>query len=485
MIYIQNGFKSLNGVFFRRLFHAVIGLTCLLYPFLPLSILIILMIILLIILKKISPGTLLYKIMCQNIDSEKYLKKALDKDLRSANNLLIAIIFLLIFNYAFSIEGVTFPLYVIAGAVAISTFATSASKYIEYLNEKQLQWLGKIEYPTKRYKREKRDVFYLSSTFLMLIVGIISSFIICMWIIYWDKISVTIDMAFFIAVIGSVTGALFKSIPSRADKNVSILFSSCMAMWLFASFGYTVPPIEMLLAFIFSLFLGFLAFKTRIADISALLSACLLGVLIIVFSEFVWFLILLTFFLLGGAFTKYKYAYKKSIGIAEAKGGVRSYENVFSNSMAALILAIAYGMHPQYSTIITYAYLGTVATATGDTLASEIGTTSKQQPIMITTLKPAKPGKDGAITLLGEFSAFLGSLIISILAIILGMAENIYLAITVTTLGGFIGTNIDSLLGATLQNRKIINNSEVNFIATFSGAVVSIIIYLMITTGFI
>ncbi|BBL64505.1 hypothetical protein MmazTMA_14820 [Methanosarcina mazei] len=252
-------------------------------------------------------------------------------------------------------------------------------------------------------------------------------------------------------------------------------------MWIFEEFRYWVPPEKMLVALVFSLFLGALAYRAKIADVSALLSAALLGVLIIVFSGLPWFLLLLTFFILGGGFTRYKYAYKESIGIAQAKNGIRSYENVFSNSTAALVLAVAYGVFPDQSLPIIYAYMGTVATATGDTLASEIGTTAKGKPIMITTLKPSEPGSDGAVSLLGELAAIFGSAIIGVLGYALGISSDLFLSVLITTAGGFFGTNIDSLLGATLQKRGLLSNSGVNFAATFAGAGVSAAIYLLVS----
>lgn len=477
---IQNCVKDLDVICYRHFLHVVLGLTCLLYPFLHLSILVLIMVFLLIILKIISSGILNHKFFFKSQECKTHLEKSFHKQLKSTNYLVLSILFLLILHYAFSLKEVVFPLYVIGGSISISTFATSYAIFFKHSKEKQLKKLDKINYPQKNYKKEKKDIFYLLSTFFMLLVGIFSAFFTCVWIIYWNKDPVSIDMVLFIAVIGSVTGALFNSIPSRVDSNISILFSSCMVMWLFASFGYTVPAAQMSFAFVFSFFLGYLAYKAQIADISASLSACLLGILIIVFSDFVWFLILLAFFILGGAVTKYKYAYKESIGIAESKGGVRSYENVFSNSMTALILAIAYGMHPQYSDIITYAYLGTVATATGDTLASEIGTTSKKQPRMITTLKVTKPGIDGSVTILGEMASLFGSFIIGLLAVISGMVSDNYMSIFLICIGGFIGTNIDSILGATLQNRGLLTNSGVNFFATLAGAIVSAFLYLFI-----
>ncbi|MFY9200360.1 MAG: TIGR00297 family protein, partial [Methanosarcina flavescens] len=365
----------------------------------------------------------------------------------------------------------TYPFYIVLAAFAVAAVGNHGIYFSETDHVP--------DFTTRRSRIKKRSFSTLwSSAFLALRIA--AAFLAASWIIYWQGLQVSYNLVFFIAVIGAVTGSLFESIPSKIDKNISVPLGSGMTMWIFEEFRYWVPPEEMVVALAFSFFLGVLAYRAKIADVSALLSAALLGVLIIVFSDLSWFLLLLTFFILGGGFTRYKYAYKESIGIAQAKNGIRSYENVFSNSTAALVLAVAYGVFPEHSLPITYAYMGTVATATGDTLASEIGTTAKGRPRMITTLKPSEPGADGAVSLLGEFAAILGSAVIGILAYLLGVSDNFILTVLVTTAGGFFGTNIDSLLGATLQKRGVLSNSGVNFAATFTGAGISAALYYLI-----
>ncbi|WP_406661426.1 TIGR00297 family protein [Methanolobus sp. ZRKC3] len=403
--------------------------------------------------------------------SREMLSNDIDEGVNTARSLAISVFLLLLISSVLEFTAYSFPLYVIGSCIAISTFGSSAATFIRY--RKKLQILSEKE------SDEEHEECLLPSSIVLLGIGIITAYIAAIWITHWQGIGVSSNMIFFLAVIGSVTGALFESIPSKIDNNISVPLGSGMAMWMFSSFGYSVPVQEMFLALIFSLVLGYLAYKTKIADISALLGAALLGVLVIVFSEIFWFILLLTFFILGGAFTKYKYKYKESIGLAQSEGGVRSYENVFSNSTAALMLAILYGIYPQYSELIIFAYLGTVATATGDTLASEIGTTAQSQPIMITTLKPAAAGVDGAVTVLGEIAALLGAMVIGILPVIFGKVDSIIPVILITTAGGFLGTNVDSLLGATLQKRGMLSNSGVNFVATFAGAAISAILYLI------
>ncbi|MDM7917575.1 MAG: TIGR00297 family protein [Methanosarcina sp.] len=366
----------------------------------------------------------------------------------------------------------TFPFYIVLAAFAVAAVGNHSSFFSER------GFTADFESEKSR-RRQRRFSIMWSSIFLAL--RIIAAFLAASWIVYWQKLPIPYNFIFFIAVIGAVTGSLFESIPSKIDRNIPVPLGAGMTMWIFEEFRYWVPPEKMLIALIFSLFLGALAYRAKIADVSALLSAALLGVLIIVFSGLPWFLLLLTFFILGGGFTRYKYAFKESIGIAQAKDGIRSYENVFSNSTAALALAVAYGIFPEHSLLIIYAYMGTVATATGDTLASEIGTTAKGKPRMITTLKISEPGADGAVSSRGELAAIFGSAVIGVLGYTLGISSDFLLSVLITTAGGFFGTNIDSLLGATLQKRGLLSNSGVNFVATFAGAGVSAGIYLLIS----
>ncbi|MDD3407436.1 MAG: TIGR00297 family protein, partial [Methanomicrobium sp.] len=45
-------------------------------------------------------------------------------------------------------------------------------------------------------------------------------------------------------------------------------------------------------------------------------------------------------------------------------------------------------------------------------------------------------------------------------------------------LAGFVGTNVDSLAGATLERRGIIQNTGTNFICTLSGGFFAMLFYL-------
>lgn len=358
-----------------------------------------------------------------------------------------------------------FPLFIIGAAFVITTFGDGIADIIHIIEKEKKQTGDDKQSNLKFYSAKSSIIFLISgSIFALFIGGWISSF----------TLYVPVGMLIFLSVIGALTGVLLESM-TKDEDNIVIPFGSAMVMWLFYMFGYNVDAFYLMKVLVFSFFLGYLSYRAHVADVSAMLSATLLGVVIIISSGVNWFFMLLAFFLLGSVFTRYKYNFKLARGIAEGKGGVRGYKNVFSNSLAGLTLAIAYGIFPWHGQVLLAAYLGSVATACGDTLASEIGETYKGEPRMITTFKKVKPGTDGAVSMLGEKAAFFGALVIALLAFIL-VPIDLSLVLIVTA-GGFIGTNIDSLLGATLQQKGYLTNNGVNLVATISGAIVSGLLY--------
>ena len=285
------------------------------------------------------------------------------------------------------------------------------------------------------------------------------------------------EFVFLLSVIGTVVGILFSTLSPPKDYGWTIPTTSCFAMWLFHSFGessYFSPlPEYVLFVLVLMMLIGYLSNKAKLMDITGVHSSILIGLLVMIFSGWKWFLVLLSFFILGGLFTRYKYDYKASLGIAEKRGG-RDYSNTFGNGLSSTVCAIGYGICN--NPIFLIAFLGCVATAAGDTMASEIGETYKGRNVLITNFKRVPPGTNGGITILGELSALLGIFIIYLTAFLLNLPIRNFSVLFSVILGGFIGVNFDSLLGATLEG-KYLNNSLVNLLATSFGGLISVLLY--------
>ena len=433
--------------------YILLGLIALFFPFLPPEFFLVLFLAVGSYLSIAKPGSHVFSLLARDSDIKA-------GKLTGLVYLFFTMAILLLISLLVGVNK--FPLFIIAGALAITTFGDGVGDIINI-----------HERAKNPEQKNGVKVYSAKSSIVFLISGSLYAFIVGAWISDLT-LPIPYGMIFFLAVIGAITGALLESITVEED-NIIIPFGSAMTMWLFYTFSYNVDTWYLVQVLIVAFVLGYLAYRARIADISAMLSATLLGVVIIISSNVWWFFILLTFFLLGGLFTRYKYEYKLAHGIAEARGGVRGYKNVFSNSLAALSLAMMYKISA-FDPFIMAAFLGSIATATGDTLASEIGQTYKGDPIMITTLKKVDPGTDGGISGLGELAALFGAGVIALLSLMI-IKDDLNLVFAVLA-GGLIGTNIDSVLGATFQQKGYLSNNGVNLVATTIGATISGSIYL-------
>jgi uncharacterized protein (TIGR00297 family) len=277
------------------------------------------------------------------------------------------------------------------------------------------------------------------------------------------------EMAILTVIFGIIAAVLLKVILLKYEDSLILeAIGVAMTMWLIQELNYQVNLQLVVAAVIVGFTFGYFAFRAKTADLSGLFSAALVGIILLVFADAKWFMIMLAFFILGSVATRYKFEYKKRIGVEQGRGGARGYRNVFANGIVAAAAAVLYGVFQQPVFIIMY--VGCVATAAADTLASEIGVTGGI-PYMITTLRKVPIGTNGGVTLVGESVALFGGFAVSLVAFLLGVITLPMVA--VCTIAGFVGTNIDSLAGATIENRGIWGNAGTNLIATVGGGLVA------------
>ncbi|MDD1728060.1 MAG: TIGR00297 family protein [Methanospirillum sp.] len=275
------------------------------------------------------------------------------------------------------------------------------------------------------------------------------------------------------AVVGVTVAVLLHAILQQNPYSITgELVGVSMSMLLIEVLEFQADlPLVATAAFI-SFGFAYFAYRLKTADIAGLFSAALVGILLIVFAGISWFLIMLAFFIIGAAATRYKIDYKKSLHVEQESGGVRGYVNVFANGLVSVAAAVCFGVthHPIFIAV----YLGSVATAAADTVAGEIGVCSGR-PYLITTLKPVPEGTNGGVSVTGEIAGLLAAVFIAACAVLLGVADlPVFLA---SVLGGLIGANIDSFIGEVLENKKIVGNAGTNFLATLGGGVVTALLW--------
>lgn len=207
---------------------------------------------------------------------------------------------------------------------------------------------------------------------------------------------------------------------------------------------------------------GIIVYLSGALDLLGSSFVTIIGMFIVITRGFNWLAILLLFLFLGSIFTKFKSDYKRRIGLKHEQ---RTVKNVVSNGIVPVVMAL-FGNYA--------GFIGAIATATADTMASEIGVLSK--PILITSREHVKPGTDGGISALGTTAGLIGALIIGLTAYLVNVSPELTHSLLIALFAGMIGCFADSLLGATLERSGLFNNEHVNLSATIIGALVGIII---------
>jgi uncharacterized protein (TIGR00297 family) len=281
------------------------------------------------------------------------------------------------------------------------------------------------------------------------------------------------EQVILMVIFGIIAAVLLKVILLKYEDSLVLEgIGIAMTMYLIKELNYTADIEIVIVAVIIAFVFGYFAYRFRTADLSGLFSIALVGVILLVFADATWLLIMLTFFILGSACTRYKFEYKKRIGVEQGKSGARGYRNVFANGIVACAAAVLYGVFVQPIFIVMY--VGCVATAAADTMASEIGVTGGI-PYMITTLRKVPIGTNGGISLKGELVCLIGSFAVSLVA--LGLHVITPWMLVICTIAGFVGTNLDSLVGALLENKGYLGNAGTNFLATLGGGVFAVALY--------
>ena len=128
---------------------------------------------------------------------------------------------------------------------------------------------------------------------------------------------------------------------------------------------------------------------------------------------------------------------------------------------------------------IYFAAIASISVALSDTLASEIGSLDVRTR-SITTLKSVPAGTNGGMSPTGTVAALFGAIIISLIGMFFSPENSTIPEITLfilLTIIGWLGCQIDSLLGALLENRGYLGKHSVNFLATLSGSLMAIFSY--------
>ncbi len=220
---------------------------------------------------------------------------------------------------------------------------------------------------------------------------------------------------------------------------------------------------------------------------AGLFHAWLLGILIWGTLGWQGYLVVAFYFLVGSGVTRIGLAQKEAAGIAEKRSGARGAENVWGSALVAALCALGVGLinsgllapNPVLlgfaQSLLLLGYVASFSTKLSDTCASEVGKAYGKSTFLITTLQPVPRGTEGAISLEGTLAGVVGSIAIALLGWGVGLID--LLGVLWCVLAAFIATNVESVIGATLQSKYTwLTNELVNVLNTLIGAIAAMMI---------
>ena len=195
--------------------------------------------------------------------------------------------------------------------------------------------------------------------------------------------------------------------------------------------------------------IAFAARATRTLSTSGAIAAMIVGAASVA-SGWSWGTLLLAFFISSSALSRIGIDIKRrrTSTIVE-NGGERDAVQVLANGGVFAMAALGAVIMPSDGWLALAG--GSLAAATADTWATEIGTLAGRRPRLITTWRAVPTATSGAVTGIGTLGMVLGSAFLALCMLAVGWPRSVVLPAFV---GGIVGALADSVAGATVQGRR-------------------------------
>jgi uncharacterized protein (TIGR00297 family) len=238
--------------------------------------------------------------------------------------------------------------------------------------------------------------------------------------------------------------------------------------------------IDLVIVLLLCVVLSLISYRMRLLTSSGSLASFVMGMVIGVFGSVQWLLLLIAFAVAGFVVTRFRLEIKMQRGLQEGKKGERTWKNVMANSLVPAVVAVGtWALGLQGTEEAGLVYLTSIGVAASDTIASELGVLSAKARL-ITTMRPVPAGTDGGVSVLGTFWAFMGALFAAVIgwAIIFpGTWPDWRILIPIVL--GFVGCNLDSLIGATWERSGKVSKLGTNILSmAIATALAAIILWL-------
>ncbi len=314
-----------------------------------------------------------------------------------------------------------------------------------------------------------------------------------------------VQLSFAAALLIPIVATVVEAASSKGLDNVTVpLVSAALIYYLFSRTGssalWLAASIPVAAAF------SLVAYALGALTGGGAVAAFVLGTLVFAIGKLNGAMALVTFFITSSLLSKMGRARKLKARALTEKGSRRDLVQAFANGGVALLLLLASMFNPCWWAYMFF--LAALASATADTWATEVGTLSQRQPVSLRDFSRVPCGTSGAVSVPGTIAALVGSCLIGLFAGFYGIEGGFNrFAFVAVALSGFLGSIVDSFMGATVQaqyaragggpltevagedarlarGKVWIGNDLVNFISTAFAAVVCFLLFLVLGPSF-
>jgi len=279
----------------------------------------------------------------------------------------------------------------------------------------------------------------------------------------------------------ALLGALLETIPTGIDDNLAVplmtggflfaltrvepalLAGAAPTLW-----GNLAPALAVNFA------VAALALAARAVNLSGAVAGLIIGGVVFTFGGWQAYTLLILFFVLGSGATKVGYRQKAARRIAQEQGGRRGARHAVANCGLPAFLAFL-AMATPLNDFFLIAFAAALATAAFDTVSSEIGQVYGRHPFLITSFRPVPPGTEGAVSVEGTLAGLAAAVLLAVSGVGLELTgQAAWTGAWIVVASAFVGTTVESILGATLETARMIDNEAMNFTNTLVGALTAL-----------
>jgi len=206
---------------------------------------------------------------------------------------------------------------------------------------------------------------------------------------------------------------------------------------------------SLLISLVLSTALALFVYWKKILTVASVICGWVTSILITLAFSYMGFTLLVVVCLVAYLAGKYKTKERQKIekGIHEHNDKQRNHIQFLANMSVSGILSILHIITE--SDIYIIAFVCAISASICDSMASDIGVLSKGQTYNITTLKKQAKGLSGGVSILGLIASLITAIMMAIIYGIFIEFELVPFLVIVVL--GFVGSIIDSIIGATIQ----------------------------------